>query len=135
MTAHGAWGAGRMVELTEDECWELLGSRPVGRVGFDDGQGPSILPVNHVASERRIRFRVSPYGTLGRELDGRKVAFEVDDIDEFHRSGWSVLVRGRASLEPAPTAWAEPTAWPEGVRSLMIEVVPLSVSGRRVLGS
>ena len=135
MAMHGAWGAGRMVELSDDECWELLGSRPVGRVAFDDGEGPNILPVNHVAAERRIRFRVSPYGSLGRELGGRMVAFEVDDSDEIHHSGWSVVVRGRASLEPASTAWAEPTAWPEGVRSLMVEVVPLSVSGRRVLSA
>ena len=134
MTVHGAWGVGRMVELSEQECWELLGSRPVGRVAFDDGDGPVILPVNHAATDGRIRFRVSPYGTLGRELDGRKVAFEVDDTDDFHRAGWSVVVRGRAVLEPAPTSWAEPTPWPDGVRSLMVELVPIRLSGRRVLG-
>jgi uncharacterized protein len=135
MTVHGAWGAGRVVELDEDECWELLGTRPVGRVGFDDGAGPAVLPVNHSAVERRIRFRVSPHGSFARALDGQVVAFEVDEIDEFRRAGWSVLVRGRARLDPTSAAWAEPTPWPEGIRSLVVEVEPVSVSGRRILGT
>ena len=135
MTTHGAWASGRVMELSVDECWELLGTRAVGRVGFDDGRGPTILPVNHSAADRRIRFRVSPYGVLARALDGHAVAFEVDDTDEFRKAGWSVLVRGHAEVTDTATAWSEPTPWPEGVRSLVIEVLPESVTGRRVLGS
>src|SRR3954447_14856454 len=40
------WFHGRLHELSDAECWELLRSTSVGRVGYTDQIGPVILPVN-----------------------------------------------------------------------------------------
>lgn len=132
-----SWGEGRLVELDPEECWSLLAARSVGRIAFEDGHGPCVLPVNHVAGDGKIRFKTSPYGVLAGAIDGQRVAFEVDDVDDFHSSGWSVLMRGRATLLEASTWGAadDPAPWPEGQHPLLVEIEPTEVSGRRLMGS
>jgi nitroimidazol reductase NimA-like FMN-containing flavoprotein (pyridoxamine 5'-phosphate oxidase superfamily) len=126
---------GDLVELAEAECWELLRSHRVGRVAYDDGTGPHILPFNYqVTDQLTIRFRTTPHSTLGMRVKDRRVAFEVDEIDEERHTGWSVLVRGRASLAEIdlhPTSKG-PAAWPRGARPLVVEIEPEAVSGRRL---
>jgi uncharacterized protein len=131
-----SWIGGRLTELTEAECWELLPSRPVGRIAFDDGaDGLAVVPVNYVVSERTIHFRTAPHSTLGLRVRGQRVAFEVDDFDEYTMSGWNVLVRGHAEfLDPAEAADG-PSPWPSGHRPLLVEITPGLVAGRRLLGS
>ena len=132
-----SWAGGRLIEIPEHECWELLASRPVGRVAFDDGAGPTVLPVNHAVVDEAVRFRTSPHSTLATHLAGQRVAFQLDDVDEFHQSGWSVLVRGRARLvDPVDEPGGdEPAPWPAGQRPLLVEIEALSVTGRRLLAS
>jgi hypothetical protein len=96
------WRAGRLQELGKDECRELLASQAVGRVAFVDDTGPTVLPANFVLADDAVIFRTSPRTELARYLDGRRVAFEVDDIDDFRQSGWSVLVRGAARFVELP---------------------------------
>jgi len=66
------------------------------------------------------------------------VSFEVDDIDSASRSGWSVVVKGRAELvddeatverlaSTGLTPWADAVDRPE-----WILVRPDTVSGRRI---
>src|SRR5437763_13797599 len=84
------------VEIDRDECLQLLRSQPVGRVAMttpDDS--PLVVPVNYVVDGEFVVFRSDP-GTKLRLLAARPVSFQVDFIDWFHRSGWSVLGRGRA---------------------------------------
>ncbi|MGL5809991.1 MAG: pyridoxamine 5'-phosphate oxidase family protein [Nocardioides sp.] len=135
-----SWFGGRLTELTEAECWDLLSSRPVGRIAFDEGSaGLAVLPVNYVVGERTIRFRTAPQSTIGLHVRGRRVAFEVDEIDEYTRSGWSVLVRGRAEfvdqVGPPGRAGEAPSPWPSDYRPLLVEITPLLVTGRRLLAS
>jgi len=62
--------------LTYDECLQLLGSVPVGRVAFVTGGNPVILPVNHVLDGRAIAFRVaagSMYDAAGGSAAGSTV--------------------------------------------------------------
>ena len=39
-------GGGAVQELTETECLALLSTESVGRIGFTNGSGPTVLPVN-----------------------------------------------------------------------------------------
>ncbi len=135
--ATGWGGGGKLVDLDREECWSLLAARSVGRIAFDDGDGPCVLPVNHAVSNETIRFKTSPYGALARAIEGQRVAYQVDDVDDFHSSGWSVLMRGRATLLD-PSTWAaadDPDPWPEGQHPLLVEIEPSDVSGRRLMGS
>ena len=132
-----SWFEGRLRELDEDECWELLGARPVGRVGYVDEHGPGVLPVNFVVADRTVVVRVAPYSVLGRNLPGATAAFEADEIDEYTRSGWSVVVRGRvevAEMDDLPEG-VRPRSWAEGRRTLFLRLVPTEVSGRRLLAA
>jgi len=126
-------GGGTLTELREDECWDLLGARNVGRVGWQGGDGPTIVPVNYVIAERAVVIRTAPYTDLGREGSVRELAFEVDDIDPVTRSGWSVLVRGRRQLDPE--AYGEtprPEVWVGGSRWLVLRIEVRTISGRRL---
>jgi nitroimidazol reductase NimA-like FMN-containing flavoprotein (pyridoxamine 5'-phosphate oxidase superfamily) len=119
-----------------DECWELLGSQPVGRVAFVDAGEPMVLPVNHAVVGRRVVFRTRPGTLLHEALMREPVAFQVDDFDVARRSGWSVLVRGVADLAEDPdTLWAtELDAWADGVeRDDWVEIRAEEISGRRIV--
>ncbi len=65
------------------------------------------------------------------------MAFEVDEFDDYTQSGWSVLVRGVASFvaadELARDEGLRPFPWADGVRTLIVRITPVSVSGRRLL--
>jgi hypothetical protein len=81
--------------IPEHECWGLLASTSVGRVGLSIHALPAILPVQYYLDGRRLAV------CLGhRELPERAmnavVAFAADAIDPRTRSGWSVQVQGRS---------------------------------------
>jgi hypothetical protein len=131
------WTRGLLLELPEDECLRLLATRRVGRLVFVDEEGPVALPVNYVSQEGAILLRTSPHGSIGLHVRDRIVGFEVDDLDEASRTGWSVVLRGTASFvdtEDLPVGpGARPQPWPDGVRSLHVRISRTSVSGRRLL--
>ena len=135
MDTTSSWSAGRLVELAPDECWELLGGAPVGRLAWQGPEGLSVIPVNFVAAEGRIVVRTAAYSSLARECDDNPVAFQVDAIDPGTRSGWSVLVRGVAHLDygGVGSGGPAPDVWPTGTRPLQLLVDPTSVTGRRLL--
>ena len=131
------WFQGHLRDLDDKECWELVETRPVGRIAYTDQTGPMLLPVNFAVDAGTVLFRVSAYSPLGRYLPGRSVAFETDEIDEYTRSGWSVVVRGRveeAELDDVPDE-VRPRPWAEGQRTLYLRIVPTAVSGRRLLAA
>ena len=134
-TTSSSWSAGRLVELAPDECWELLGGAPVGRLAWQGSDGLSVIPVNFVAAESRIVVRTAAYSSLARECDDNPVAFQVDALDPATRSGWSVLVRGVAHLDYGGTGSGRPApdVWPAGARPLQLFVDPTSVTGRRLV--
>ena len=131
MSTSHSWLPGHMQELDTAECWELMGGRSVGRVAFCTEDGPLVLPVNFVVHEGNVLFRTSPHNVIAAHLNGKPAAFEVDDVDDFTQSGWSVLVQGRAefleSVDELPPG-TKPVAWAEGTRSLFVSVRARSVT-------
>ncbi|MEU7166738.1 pyridoxamine 5'-phosphate oxidase family protein [Streptomyces morookaense] len=126
-----------LMQLTERECWNRLGTHGIGRLGLSTDAGPVVLPVNFLVDARTIVYRTDPGGTAAAPA-GSRLAFETDHIDEQLKNGWSVLVTGSADHVTDPDAvrslserpGAEP--WAGGVRSLWIRIVPARVSGRTI---
>ena len=131
------WFPGKLRELSRDECLELLQTARVGRVAFDDGEGPVVVPVNYVMEGETILVATAAYTSLGRNAPFGRVAFQLDHVDEFYESGWSVLVRGRAEPVTPQDLPADmtggPTPWVEGPRTLLLRVTPSEISGRRIV--
>jgi nitroimidazol reductase NimA-like FMN-containing flavoprotein (pyridoxamine 5'-phosphate oxidase superfamily) len=130
------WFQGHLRELDEAECWELVRSREVGRIAYVDDRGPMVVPITFVVGEEYLLFRVAAYSEVARHLPDGRAAMEVDDIDYFTRSGWSVVVRGRVDVvntDDLPAEGERPTPWPKGQRSLHLRLTPDAVTGRRLL--
>lgn len=121
-------------ELDDDQCWELAATVPVGRVVWTGPTGPMVVPVNFVVHDRRIVLHTSPYSEMVRDIDDSEVVFEVDEVDPVTRSGWSVLLRGRAHVAFRDTHSDLPDVepWAEGSRRLTVVIEVEEVSGRRV---
>lgn len=126
----------RFRAMNERECVERLRERSVGRVAWQAADGPLVLPVTYVWHDGAAVFRTSPYGILSELVRPTDVALQIDALDEQLRSGWSVLVQGRAEAvaEPADVVrlWAIDglVPWAPGVRNLFIRVEPRRVTGR-----
>ncbi|WP_067482542.1 pyridoxamine 5'-phosphate oxidase family protein [Actinomadura hibisca] len=127
-------------ELDRAECLRLVAGSAVGRVAFDDGEGPAIIPVNYVLDGDTLVFRTTVGGRLTKNLSTHlagaemRIAFEVDRLDTDDRTGWSVLLRGgaRPMTEQEAAAAPDPDPWPAGERESLIVFTPNEVSGRRL---
>ena len=82
--------------LPFDRCLELLAAVPVGRVSFLADGEIVVLPVNHVVDGQDPIFCTARGSKLSAAEGQNLVAFEADGYDERTKSGWSVLVNGRA---------------------------------------
>jgi uncharacterized protein len=96
-----------------------------------------LLPVNHAVDGQDVVFRTAPGSKLTAAEEQELVAFEADDYDLQTRSGWSILVTGRATVvyDEAEVKrlnrlnlhpWATSVDHPFWVR-----IHPSSVTGRR----
>ncbi|MEE1786657.1 pyridoxamine 5'-phosphate oxidase family protein [Streptomyces sp. SP17BM10] len=126
-----------LLHLTEPECWELLGTHGVGRIGLSGGPSPDVLPVNYAVDARTIVYRTSPRGAAAPP-EGAPVSFQVDHIDDRRGHGWSVLIHGHARRIADPdeerrlAALPGTTPWAGGARPLWVRVRPGEVTGRRI---
>ena len=84
--------------LPTDVCLRLLESVPVGRVSFSIGGEVVTLPVNHAVDGQEVVFRTDRGSKLSASYRQDLVAFEADDYDPETRTGWSVLIKGRAEV-------------------------------------
>lgn len=136
-TSH--WFKARSKDLDVGECRELLHNHVVGRIAFDDGRGPSVLPVNYVLDGDDVVIATTPEGEIARHATGHPATFEIDDIDPANEAGWSVVVRGVAERTEAtrlsPASEEELYPWAEGTRDFLLRIRPLAVTGRRLIPS
>jgi nitroimidazol reductase NimA-like FMN-containing flavoprotein (pyridoxamine 5'-phosphate oxidase superfamily) len=139
VTEELAWSHGSLLDLPTEECWRLLASHSVGRVAWAGPDGPTVLPVNFAVAGTEVWFRTTAHSSFAREIDDLPVAFQVDDVDDFTRSGWSVLIRGTARVvydaTRLPRTWPGTETWPAGAHALHVVVEPDHVTGRRLLAS
>lgn len=126
------------IEMTREECEQLLGDQSTGRVGWNSPDGPQILPITYGIYAHDVVFRTSPYGVLAQLAQPTEVAFEIDDIDWARGVGWSVLVRGRAkgvvATQELVSLWTKPgiVPWAPGTRNVWIAISARSITGRRL---
>jgi uncharacterized protein len=128
---------GRMETLDRDECHRLLSSTNIGRLGYCADSGPRIMPMNYTLVSESLTFRTGLDSEASHQLFDHPIAFEVDQVDEFLQSGWSVLVIGNAQpLDEASLLLLDvgqsPEPWPEGRRSLVAQLPLKMMTGRRV---
>lgn len=111
----------------------------VGRVAYCERQGPVVLPVNYTVRSQSIVFRTKAGSRLARFMNDAKASFQVDEIDDFWESGWSVLISGEAQWvadtdELCDLWWDQhqPQPWADGERNAFVRIVPSAITGRRV---
>lgn len=126
------------IELTVDECLELLTSGVVGRVAMCTPMGPRILPVNYAMYDDAVVFRTTPYSELASYGLNSDLAFEIDHLDYEKHQGWSVVAIGRAApvedqdeLRDIQAGW-DPSPWAGGRRHLYLKLRWRDVTGRRL---
>jgi nitroimidazol reductase NimA-like FMN-containing flavoprotein (pyridoxamine 5'-phosphate oxidase superfamily) len=139
MTSTEAAVGTELESLPEDECRRLLAATAVGRIAFVVEDRPVVFPVNYRLltgeSGLWILLRTRP----GNAIDGapEHVAFEIDGIDQAHRQGWSVLVRGvvrrldHNEIELFIHRF-DPKPWMEQERTSWLAIKPQTMSGRRL---
>ena len=92
---------GMVVEMTEQECQDLLGRTSLGRLGCSLENQPYVVPINF-AYEQGFFYVLS---TVGQKIEwmreNPKVCVEIDDI--ANQTNWnSVIVNGMYQELPEP---------------------------------
>ncbi|MFF4568283.1 pyridoxamine 5'-phosphate oxidase family protein [Streptomyces sp. NPDC001410] len=127
--------------LDRQECLRLLAKAPVGRVVYTRKALPAVLPVNFsVDHDSSVLLRTSVGSDLVRAIDGVVVAFEADDFDVATRSGWSVVVTGRAAVVTDPAEQERlsrtgPRSWVVTDDAVFVRVEAEMVTGREIVGT
>ena len=130
---------GAIETIERDECVRLLGTQDVGRIAFVNGGAPDVLPVNYAVDGDAIVFATAAGSKLWSAERG-PVAFEVDWTDPATRTGWSVVVHGRAQ---EITEFDSPDVvrrirqlpvhpWAGGDRPHLVRITAGTITGRRI---
>jgi nitroimidazol reductase NimA-like FMN-containing flavoprotein (pyridoxamine 5'-phosphate oxidase superfamily) len=125
--------------LGRDECFALLRSAEVGRIGLSMSALPVVLPVNFAVDGDRLVVRTAVGSKLDAALGGAVVAFEADHIDSASGEAWSVLVRGSSAVlsDPADIASLRDldlNSWVADRSDQWVMITTDLVSGRRTRG-
>lgn len=127
--------------LSAQECRALLATVPLGRIVFTHAALPAVQPVNFTMSGDDVIIRTSPASKLAAAARNTIVAFEIDDYDTEHRSGWSVVIVGHArrvshTVELAALRELPLRPWTSaGHEDDFIRITPELVTGRRIVRS
>lgn len=127
----------RLQELDRAMALAFLASVPVGRLVFTESALPAVVPVNFVVDCSQIVVRTHPDSSIALSAAGGVVAFEADEVDVESRTGWSVLVIGRAHCVRDPLQLCRLRAlpllpWVGSDREAFVVVDLELVTGRRV---
>lgn len=129
----------RLAELSDEECLRRLATRTIGRLTVILDHYPQVFVVNYRLDDFVIVFRTNQ-GTKLHAANHANVSFEVDEIDEVHRSGWTVVVLGMAedvtdhvgdvTAERSRNLGVEP--WAPGEKSRLVRIIPARITGRQL---
>jgi nitroimidazol reductase NimA-like FMN-containing flavoprotein (pyridoxamine 5'-phosphate oxidase superfamily) len=129
-----------VTELAADACWDLLRSNQFGRLAVTVADEPDIFPINYAVQDETLVFRTAQGTKLAALTVNDIVALEIDGYDQ--RSGWSVVVKGRAhpahwgtDFDDAAESGVRPWVAATTRKRVFVRIVPAQVSGRSfVLG-
>jgi uncharacterized protein len=127
--------------LPLEACLRLLASVPLGRVGFHSDGELVVLPVNYAVDGQDVVFRTGWGSKLSAAEAESLVVFEADDYDARTRTGWSVLMKGRATAvyEDADIRALDAVglrSWTDsGIESFWIRIRPTELTGRMLLSA
>jgi uncharacterized protein len=119
------------------DCFGLLKSVPVGRIGFLAGGEVAILPVNFLVDGQDVVFRTAAGSKLCAVEVGQYVGFEADSYDAATATGWSVVVNGLAEVIDSADEAGRLDAlglasWGGGADRVWMRIRPSSITGRRI---
>lgn len=121
-----------VTELTDEECWELLRTNELGRLGFHLLEQVHVVPINYTVDEDTLLFRTAEGSKLLGVVMHGDVVFEIDDHDEH--SAWSVVVRGTAVLLDEASAHRADNLplrpWVDNPKYNVVEIIPAEITGR-----
>ncbi|MEU4040832.1 pyridoxamine 5'-phosphate oxidase family protein [Streptomyces antibioticus] len=126
--------------LDRQECLRMLAKVPVGRVVYTRQALPAVLPINFsLDTDASVLLCTSPGSDLVRAIDGVVVAFEADKFNAATRSGWSVVVTGRAGVvtdraEHERLTQTGPTSWMPLRDVVFVRIESEMVTGRELNG-
>lgn len=84
-----------LATLGESACWELLPTAGVGRLAWMNPDGRiMIIPVNYGRDAHTVIVRTGATELLERARASTRVGFQVDDLEQGLRSGWTILFDG-----------------------------------------
>ncbi|MCK0118159.1 nitroimidazol reductase NimA-like FMN-containing flavoprotein (pyridoxamine 5'-phosphate oxidase superfamily) [Isoptericola sp. CG 20/1183] len=124
-----------MSPLTEDESWEFLAGRPVGRLATSVAGEPEIFPVSFAVGDGRLYFVTHPGSKLAEVAVNARVAFEADEWTP--EVATSVVIKGTAEIleHDADVAAAEATglvSYLDDGKNVWVRITPEAVTGRRL---
>jgi len=103
----------------------------IGRIAVaSPGAAPHVVPINYAVDEDSIVFRMDP-GTKLDLLREFPISFQVDLIDPFHKTGWSLLVQGVAT--EILSGHVDPGPWPSGDKQHWVRLCTAAITGRRLV--
>lgn len=127
-------------ELDRQECLYRMARTPVGRVVHTRHALPAVLPVTFcLDGGGAVLLRTAAASDLVPAVDGVVVAFETDEVDVAARSGWSVVVTGRAGVVTDPAEHARlcrvgPRSWAPSPEEVFVRIEPELITGRELIG-
>lgn len=123
-----------LAELSREDCLRRLASFSVGRLAVAlPGEPPVVVPVNYVLDGEVIVFRTGVGHKLLILREQAAASLEIDEIDPFHRRGWSVLVQGRAyEAAPSEVRHLRVEPWAGEPRERWVRLVPTRITGRTI---
>jgi nitroimidazol reductase NimA-like FMN-containing flavoprotein (pyridoxamine 5'-phosphate oxidase superfamily) len=132
-----------MIELSREECLQLLKTQSFGRLAVTMDKGPPLIrPVNYAFDEssQSIVFRTADGSKFHAVLKSAQAAFEVDRVDEMSRTGWSVIVQGVTDEVTRPSdvrhldSLGLASSAP-GQKAHWVHIRTWTVSGRRIVAT
>lgn len=130
----------RLDPIPESEALALLGSVDFGRLVFTEHALPAVRPLNHIVEGGDVIIRTrlgsaAASAAIPSVLD--VVTYQADHVDPSDRTGWSVVVTGRASLVTEPERLRRCAEllhpWVELPMDLTVAIAPEIVRGFRLV--
>jgi nitroimidazol reductase NimA-like FMN-containing flavoprotein (pyridoxamine 5'-phosphate oxidase superfamily) len=125
-------GEGLITDLTEDDCWMLLGDNELGRIALHAADQIDIFPINYFADDHSILIRTAPGTKLLEIAVNSRVAFEIDGYSDT--DAWSVVLKGTARRLEKHSEIAAADAlplvpWIPTLKYDYVRIVPTEVHG------